>query len=240
MTDSQQTPATDPSEAVSWEAFDADQQQRRAELAARIGVFCDNITLPGEDGDAAYDLLREAAARIGSDRLRFEREALALATAPASTGAGPCPDCGDLPMFGDHTFDCKANTTAEARADGDVEALTDMLEAAYPDGNMLGVRNVPPEVWQRITSALATQPAPVSGADAGLREALRGDLERLTGVPAGSTALPAGFWAGCTTDDADAGGGTAAGATDCAAACDARIEAAAMAVSAIFILRTPV
>ena len=54
-------------------AFFADQQRRRAELRDRISMFCDHINLPGDDGDAAYDLLREAAARISSDRLRFER-----------------------------------------------------------------------------------------------------------------------------------------------------------------------
>lgn len=64
---------TNAPEMVTQAEFDTDQQRRREELLKHISTFCDHITLPGEDGDAAYDLLREAAARIGSDRLRFAR-----------------------------------------------------------------------------------------------------------------------------------------------------------------------
>lgn len=46
------------------------QQARRKALIERIGYFADSLCtdpLPGEVGDVAYDLLRQAAAQIASD-----------------------------------------------------------------------------------------------------------------------------------------------------------------------------
>lgn len=50
------------------------QEARRSALVERIGAFADLLCsdpLPGVNGDVAYDLLRQAAAQISSDRLRL-------------------------------------------------------------------------------------------------------------------------------------------------------------------------
>lgn len=99
---------------VTQAQFDADQQRRREALVERLlkvaDLCCDN-PLPGELGDVAYDLLREAAARIASDRLRFARistgenteAAVAEAverTTPSVSGEArePLPDIGVEPL----------------------------------------------------------------------------------------------------------------------------------------------
>lgn len=76
------------SEDAARGAFDADQDRRRKALIERLGTIADLMCekpLEGELGDVAYDLLREAAARISSDRLRFLR-ATPPVSATASTG----------------------------------------------------------------------------------------------------------------------------------------------------------
>ncbi len=48
------------------------QNKRRIALIERLGTFADLLCsnpLPGDSGDVAYDLLRQAAAQISSDRL---------------------------------------------------------------------------------------------------------------------------------------------------------------------------
>lgn len=50
------------------------QQKRRAALVERLSKVADlacQTPFPGPLGDVAYDLLREAAAQIASDRKRF-------------------------------------------------------------------------------------------------------------------------------------------------------------------------
>jgi hypothetical protein len=52
------------------------QNKRRAALIERLGVIADLLCgspLEGEMGDIAYDLLRQAAAQISSDKLRLAR-----------------------------------------------------------------------------------------------------------------------------------------------------------------------
>lgn len=59
-----------------------DQQKRRYALIERISTFADGLCsdpLPGAQGDVAYDLLRQAAAQISSDRK-------ALASKPGGEG----------------------------------------------------------------------------------------------------------------------------------------------------------
>jgi hypothetical protein len=62
------------------------QDKRRLALIERMGTIADlacSKPLEGELGDVAYDLLREAAAQISSDRLRL---AAMPATQPAQVG----------------------------------------------------------------------------------------------------------------------------------------------------------
>ncbi len=52
------------------------QDKRRLALIERLGTVADlacQNPLPGELGDVAYDLLRQAAAQISSDRLHLNR-----------------------------------------------------------------------------------------------------------------------------------------------------------------------
>lgn len=53
-----------------------DQDARRLALIERLGTFADLLCkepLPGTTGDVAYELLRQAAAQISSDRLHLAR-----------------------------------------------------------------------------------------------------------------------------------------------------------------------
>ena len=66
---------TNPDDA-SLDALEAAQQDRRKALIERLGTVADlacATPFPGDLGDVAYDLLRQAAAQISSDRLRFAR-----------------------------------------------------------------------------------------------------------------------------------------------------------------------
>jgi hypothetical protein len=68
------TNATRPTDDEVREA----QNRRREALIERIGTFADLLCsepLPGPSGDVAYDLLRQAAAQISSDRHRLSRPA---------------------------------------------------------------------------------------------------------------------------------------------------------------------
>jgi len=61
------------------------QDRRRTALIERLGTIADlacTTPLPGELGDVAYDLLRQAAAQIASDRLHIRR---LLAAAPSTS-----------------------------------------------------------------------------------------------------------------------------------------------------------
>lgn len=63
--------------------LEEDQDRRRTALVERLGTVADlacAAPFPGKLGDVAYDLLRQAAAQIASDRLRIRRL--------AATGAG--------------------------------------------------------------------------------------------------------------------------------------------------------
>ncbi|WP_240338948.1 hypothetical protein [Novosphingobium sp. BW1] len=63
--------------AVEVEHLAIDQDKRREALIERIGAIADlacSKPLEGELGDIAYELLRQAAAQISSDRLRLEAE----------------------------------------------------------------------------------------------------------------------------------------------------------------------
>lgn len=54
------------------------QAKRRDALIERIGYIADlacSKPLQGELGDIAYDLLRQAAAQIASDKIRLEQSA---------------------------------------------------------------------------------------------------------------------------------------------------------------------
>lgn len=55
-------------------AREVDQDTRRVALIERLGTIadlCSQTPLSGDLGDVAYDLLRQAAAQISSDRLRL-------------------------------------------------------------------------------------------------------------------------------------------------------------------------
>lgn len=68
----------------------AAQERRRLALIERIGTIADladSKPLLGELGDIAYDLLRQAAAQISSDRLHIARLASPPATAPQASEA---------------------------------------------------------------------------------------------------------------------------------------------------------
>jgi hypothetical protein len=73
------------------------QDRRRTALIERLGTIADlacTTPLPGELGDVAYDLLRQAAAQIASDRLHIRR---LLAAAPStSVRDDHVPDAGKL------------------------------------------------------------------------------------------------------------------------------------------------
>ncbi len=75
------------------EAALADAQDKwRAALIERLGTFADLLgtdPLPGDTGDVAYDLLRQAAAQISSDRLR-----IAALRAKPDDGVDDRPDLG--------------------------------------------------------------------------------------------------------------------------------------------------
>lgn len=56
------------------QAFDGEGEARRVALIERLGTFGDLLSsdpLEGEKGDVAYDLIRQAAAQISSDRQRL-------------------------------------------------------------------------------------------------------------------------------------------------------------------------
>lgn len=95
-----------------------EQQKRRAALVERLGMVADlacQTPSPGDLGDVAYDLLREAAAQIASDRLRFERlaasppthatDAASPATAAGSVGEVDLTDGEWFYPEGDHSSD---------------------------------------------------------------------------------------------------------------------------------------
>lgn len=68
------------------------QDKRRAALIERLGAAADlacETPLPGDLGDVAYDLLREAAAQIASDRQHIA----AAPTPDAAASENTCPFC---------------------------------------------------------------------------------------------------------------------------------------------------
>lgn len=79
----------------------ADQDKRRRALIERIGSFADLLScepIKGEKGDIAYELLRQAAAQISSDRLRLT--ALADAERKLASAKAVLKTLSECPMSG--------------------------------------------------------------------------------------------------------------------------------------------
>ncbi len=80
--------------AVEGVALREAQDARRLALIERLGTIADRACatpLPGDLGDVAYDLLRQAAAQISSDRLH-----IALITPPARSYADGVEDAAKV------------------------------------------------------------------------------------------------------------------------------------------------
>jgi len=81
--------------AVEGVALREAQDARRSALVERLGTIADlacATPLPGDLGDVAYDLLRQAAAQISSDRLHIAR----LTTPPARSYADGVEDAAKV------------------------------------------------------------------------------------------------------------------------------------------------
>lgn len=121
------------------------QDKRRMALIERIGTIADMTAekpLQGELGDIAYDLLRQAAAQISSDRKRLAslpapNPAAVCKTcfgyryvvaAPSTVSAGgeplPCPACTPAVTFG---------AVARTQAPNETEGMADLLTKAIGD-----------------------------------------------------------------------------------------------------------
>ena len=64
----------------------ANHDARRTALIERLGTFADMCSvspLPGDAGDVAYDLIRQAAAQISSDRCKMRRTTAIVAETEA-------------------------------------------------------------------------------------------------------------------------------------------------------------
>lgn len=83
------------------------QHARRGALVERLGTVADLLCenpLPGDIGDAAYGLLRQAAAQIASDRKRLAPAAIASGQNKAEcTCRHPIRVDLDCPMHGENS-----------------------------------------------------------------------------------------------------------------------------------------
>lgn len=126
------------------------QDKRRLALIERLGTVADlacQTPLPGELGDVAYDLLRQAAAQISSDRLRFTRLAADQAARTTTTEdcdgcaghgiGGDGRECGHCGGRGDLAASPRLTTPAVKHAADELRALAALIERPPLDDVML-------------------------------------------------------------------------------------------------------